>query len=148
MQLGKAHAFPDDLDQYGMYSANCSPCSPCCWRAVGLYSVVSYTVAQRTAEFGVRFALGAQAADVVRVVFASTLRSVAGGMVAGSALALALSGIVEKWAGATSRDPFTLISAIVVLSMVAVVACAIPARHAIQADPISALRSSKLVVGE
>lgn len=109
--------------------------------AVGLYSVVSYTVAQRKAEFGIRIALGAQSADVLRIVFASTLLSVASGIAAGSVLALALSGIVEKWAGATSRDPYTLFAGMILLSSVAAVAGAIPARYAIKIDPMSALRS-------
>ena len=75
--------------------------------AVGLYSVVSYTVAQRTNEFGIRMALGAQRGHVLRIVFASTLGSVGSGIVAGLALTLALNTIaraVGKRQLARSRD--------------------------------------------
>ena len=108
--------------------------------AVGLSSVVSYTVAQRTAEFGIRMALGAQRADVLRAVFASNLVSVGSGIVAGLALALALSGILEKWAGGSSRDPILLLAGTILLGAVSGVAAAIPAQHAAKIDPMSALR--------
>jgi len=69
-----------------------------CLAAVGLYSVVSYTVAQRTNEFGVRMALGAQRRDVLRMVFRSTIVSVGGGIVAGIVLSLAMKGVIAQWA--------------------------------------------------
>jgi ABC-type antimicrobial peptide transport system permease subunit len=109
--------------------------------AVGLYSVVSYAVTQRTGEFGIRMALGAQRADVLRAVFAANLASIGGGIIAGLVLALALSGIVEKWAGGNARDPMTLVAGMMLLSVVSVIACAIPARRATAIDPMSALRS-------
>jgi predicted permease len=108
--------------------------------AVGLYSVVSYGVEQRTAEFGIRMALGAQRRDVLRAVFASNLVSVGTGIVAGLLLALALGGFLEKWAGGSSREPIALSTGIILLSVVSVIACAIPARHATRIDPMSALR--------
>src|SRR5262249_18346879 len=81
--------------------------------AVGLFSVVSYTVAQRTNEFGIRMALGAQRGHVMRIVFASTLGSVGGGILAGLALNLAMKTILAKWAEVTPairsfswREPF------------------------------------------
>src|ERR1700738_1980434 len=77
--------------------------------AVGLYSVVSYTVAQRTNEFGIRMALGAGRGHVLRIVFASTLVSVGGGVVAGVALSVALSTILAKWAEGSVRDPIILL---------------------------------------
>src|SRR5256714_1688733 len=66
--------------------------------AVGLHSVVSYTVAQRTNEFGIRTALGAQRGDLLRMVFKSALESLGAGILAGVILSLALSQIVAKWA--------------------------------------------------
>jgi predicted permease len=108
--------------------------------AVGLYSVVSYTVAQRTNEFGIRMALGAQPGHVLRIVFASTLVSVGSGIVAGLALTLALNTILARWATGNSRDPLILLAGALLLSVVAAVACAIPAWHASKVDPMTALR--------
>jgi len=108
--------------------------------AVGLYSVVSYTVAQRANEFGIRMALGAQRPHVLRIVFASTLGSVGGGIVAGVALTLAMNTLLAKWAEANPRDPVILLAGAVLLSLVAATACAIPARHASRIDPMAALR--------
>ena len=103
--------------------------------AVGLYSVVSYTVAQRTNELGLRMALGAQWAHVVRIVFASTLVSVGSGLLAGLVLTLALNKIVG------ARDPLVLLAGILTLSLVSAIACFIPARRASQVDPMRALRA-------
>ncbi len=108
--------------------------------AVGLYSVVSYTVAQRTNEFGIRMAVGAQRGDVLRTVFVSNLLSVAAGIAAGLMLAFAFGGFIQKWAAGSSRNPVTLVAGIVLLSAVSALACAIPARHATRIDPASALR--------
>lgn len=108
--------------------------------AVGLYSVVSYVVAQRTNEFGIRMALGAQPAQVMRIVFASTVVSVGGGIAAGLALTLMMSRIVERWAGGNARDPMILTVGALLLSLVAMIACMAPARQASKVDPIVALR--------
>jgi predicted permease len=108
--------------------------------AVGLYSVVSYTVAQRTNEFGIRMALGAQRGNVLRIVFRSTLVSVGSGMVAGVGLALALNRILAKWAEGNARDPVILLAGTALLSVVSAMACAIPARRASESDPMTALR--------
>jgi predicted permease len=78
--------------------------------AVGLHSVVSYTVAQRTNEFGIRMALGARRADVLRMVFRSASVSLGTGILAGVALSLALNQIIGKWAQGNSRDPVILFS--------------------------------------
>ena len=66
--------------------------------AVGLYSVVSYTVAQRTNEFGIRMALGAQRGHVLRIVFSSTLVSVGSGILAGLVLIVVMNTFLAKWA--------------------------------------------------
>ena len=108
--------------------------------AVGLYSVVSYSVAQRTNEFGIRMALGAQRSHVLRIVFASTVVSVGGGMAAGLVLTLSLNRVLAHWAEGSSRDPLIVVAAALLLSLVAFVACAVPARRASRVDPALALR--------
>jgi predicted permease len=109
--------------------------------AVGLHSVVSYTVAQRTNEFGIRTALGAQRGDLLRMVFKSAFESLGVGIVAGVALSLALGQIVAKWAQGNPRDPVILVAGAILLGLVSGLACAIPARRASKVDPMIALRS-------
>ena len=109
--------------------------------AVGLHSVVSYTVAQRTNEFGIRTALGAQRGDLLRMVFRSAFESLGVGIVAGVALSLALGQIVAKWAQGNPRDPVILVAGAILLGLVSGLACAIPARRASKVDPMIALRS-------
>jgi len=108
--------------------------------AVGLYSVVSYSVAQRTNEFGIRMALGAQRTHVLRIVFASTVASVGSGILLGVVLTLALNKVLARWAEGSSRDPLLLLAVTVLLSVVAAIACAAPARRAVKVDPMTALR--------
>jgi predicted permease len=109
--------------------------------AVGLYSVVSYTVAQRTNEFGIRMALGAQPGDVLRMVFGSTVGSVGSGIAVGLALTLVLNTVLSQWVKGNSRDPLILVAGVVVLGVVAAIASAIPAWQAARVDPMTALRS-------
>ena len=108
--------------------------------AVGLYSVVSYTVAQRTNEFGIRMALGAQREHVLKIVFVSTLVSVGSGIAAGLVLIIALSRVLAHWSEQSSRDPLILIAVTLVMCVVAAIACAVPARRASRVDPAAALR--------
>ncbi len=108
--------------------------------AVGLHSVVSYTVAQRTNEFGIRSALGARRGDLLRIVFRSAMGSLAAGIIAGVALSLALSQIISKWAQGNPRDPVILVAGTILLALVSGLACAIPARRASKVDPMIALR--------
>jgi putative ABC transport system permease protein len=108
--------------------------------AVGLYSVVSYSVAQRTNEFGIRMALGAQRMHVLRIVFESTVASVGSGIIAGLVLTLALNKVLARWAEGSSRDPLVLLAVTVLLSVVAAIACSAPARRAVKVDPMTALR--------
>jgi putative ABC transport system permease protein len=108
--------------------------------AVGLYSVVSYSVVQRTNEFGIRMALGAQRGHVLRIVFASTVVSVGSGILAGVLLTLALNKVLARWAEGSSRDPLILLAVTALLSAVAAIACAMPARRASEVDPMTALR--------
>jgi predicted permease len=108
--------------------------------AVGLYSVVSYTVAQRTNEFGIRMALGAQRGHVLKIVFVSTVMSVGSGVAAGLVLTIALHRVLAHWAEGSSRDPLILLGVTLLLCVVAAIACAVPARRASQVDPATALR--------
>jgi predicted permease len=108
--------------------------------ATGLYSVVSFSVEQRTNEFGIRMALGAQRSDVLRLVLYSISGSVGGGLLIGGLLTLALSNALATWVEGSSRDVFVLLSAMAVLTIVVVLACAAPARRASGTDPMSALR--------
>lgn len=108
--------------------------------AVGLYSVVSYTVAQRTNEFGIRIALGANRGHVLRIVFNSTVLSVGAGILSGVILTLALNKVMASWAAESSRDPLLLFAATCVLSLIATLACVIPAWRASGVDPMKAIR--------
>jgi len=108
--------------------------------AVGLYSVVSYTVTQRTGEFGIRMALGAQRSHVMRIVFSSMLVTVGSGIAAGLAFTLALHRVLASTAEATANSPLILLAAAIVMVLVAAVSCAIPARRASRVEPMTALR--------
>ena len=85
-------------------------------------------------------ALGAQRGDLLRIVFGSAAVSVGSGVLAGIVLSLALSSIFAKWATGNVRDPVILLAGTLLLGLVAVAACAIPARHAAAVDPMTALR--------
>jgi putative ABC transport system permease protein len=112
--------------------------------AVGLYSVVSYTVVQRTNEFGIRMALGAQRNHVVRIVFSSILASVGTGILVGLGLSLALSQVMAHWSAdshATTRDPLLLAGSALIMILVAAIACLMPARRAAGVNPMIAIRA-------
>jgi ABC-type antimicrobial peptide transport system permease subunit len=108
--------------------------------AVGLYSVVSYGVATRTNEFGIRMALGARARDVVGMVLSGTSWNVGVGLLAGVLLCLVFDRIASQWVTESSRDPLILVGVTVLLLAVAVVACVAPARRAASIDPMDAVR--------
>lgn len=108
--------------------------------AVGLYSVVAYTVAQRTNEFGIRVALGALPANLLRLVLGSALRSVSLGIAAGIALTVALSRVLAHYANGSTHDAPLLFAAAFVMISVALGASLIPARHASRIDPTVARR--------
>jgi ABC-type antimicrobial peptide transport system permease subunit len=107
---------------------------------LGLYSVVSYIVAQRTNEFGIRMALGAGPTHVLRLVFASTAISVGGGLLAGLVLSLALKGVLSRWAQGSSMDAAVVLAVVAILMAAATVACVLPAYRASSIDPVTALR--------
>jgi predicted permease len=108
--------------------------------AVGLYSVVSYTVLQRTSELGVRVALGARRRDVLRLVAFSAGNSVGLGIVAGLALSFGLNRLIARWIESGTRDPIMVLAASGLLILVAALACMVPARRALAVDPMTALR--------
>jgi len=108
--------------------------------AVGLYSVVSYGVATRTNEFGIRMALGANTADVSRLVLSSTAVNLAGGVAAGLLLCIAFNKLATKWVTESSRDPLILGAVTLLLVATAALACFVPARRAASVDPMEALR--------
>jgi predicted permease len=108
--------------------------------AVGLYSVVSYGVATRTNEFGIRMALGAGAADVFRIVLSSTAVNVGIGLAAGLLSSIALDKLATKWVAQSSRDPLILTGVTLLLVVAATLACLLPARRAAATDPMQALR--------
>ena len=108
--------------------------------AVGLYSVSSYSVAQRTNEFGIRVALGAQRAHVFRIVMASAAVSVGIGVVAGLVLSIGLNRFISSWVGNSTDHPWIALGVSFLLLAVAAAACLIPARRALSVDPMTALR--------
>jgi putative ABC transport system permease protein len=109
--------------------------------AVGLYSVVSYSVVQRTNEFGIRMALGAQKKDVLWNVLSSAGVSVGSGLLAGLALSLGLSRLISRWVeNGGGHDPLLILGASVVLLAAAGVACLVPSWRASSVDPMTALR--------
>jgi putative ABC transport system permease protein len=109
--------------------------------AIGVYSVVSYAVARRTREFGVRMALGASPAHVFRLVIASTGRVLLAGLVLGIALSIFASrALGDRIEGMGTADPFMLAAVPLVLSAAAFLACYVPARTATRIQPMDALR--------
>jgi len=108
---------------------------------VGVYGVLSYTVAQRTQEVGIRIALGADAGRVSRMVIGDGMRLVAVAVVVGLGLSLGASRFLRNQLfGIAATDAVTLVAVTAVLGVVALVACYIPARRASRVDPLVALR--------
>jgi len=108
--------------------------------AVGLYSVVSYSVVQRTNEFGIRMALGARKKDVWWNVLASAGVSVGSGLLAGLLLSLALNRLISRWVENSVHNPWLILGVSCVLLAVAGVACLLPSWRASSVDPMTALR--------
>ena len=108
---------------------------------VGLYGVISYSVAQRNREFGIRMALGAAKNDILHLVVAEGFRLAAAGMIAGMAGALALTRILASLLfGIKLADPVLIAAVALLLVGTALLACYIPARRAAKVDPMVALR--------
>jgi putative ABC transport system permease protein len=110
--------------------------------AIGLYSVMSYAVVQRTREFGIRSALGASSPQIVRAVMRDGLGLVVIGIAGGAAVALLLGRLLEPLLYQTSpRDPLVLAGVIGTLLVASVAAVLLPARRATRVDPVVALRA-------
>jgi putative ABC transport system permease protein len=109
--------------------------------AVGIYGVMAYTVAQRQQEIGIRMALGAQTSDVLQMIMRQgmgmTLVGVALGLAGGLALTRVITGLLF---GVSATDPVTFAAVALLLTLVALVACLVPARRAMRVDPMTALR--------
>jgi predicted lysophospholipase L1 biosynthesis ABC-type transport system permease subunit len=109
--------------------------------SVGLFGLVSYHVARRTNEIGLRLAVGATRSGVPRMILADSSRLVASGLVCGLAAAVPLVRLIgSRLYGVTAADPLTLVVVTSVIALVAGGAVAVPARRAVRVDPASALR--------
>ncbi|HUK30994.1 MAG TPA: FtsX-like permease family protein, partial [Candidatus Acidoferrum sp.] len=109
--------------------------------AVGIYGVVSHSVSLRTHELGLRIALGAQRRDILSLVLARGLGVALVGMAIGTAAALWLTRLMSSLVfGVSTSDPLTFGSVAAALTLIALVACYVPARRAMGVDPMVALR--------
>jgi predicted permease len=110
--------------------------------ATGVYGIMAYAVSRRTREIGIRMALGAAPSEVARVVLTRTAKLLAAGITIGFALAFASGQFFGQILyGISAHDPLTYLYAIALMAVVAFVACWVPARRAIQVDPLTALRA-------
>ncbi|MGB6462447.1 MAG: ABC transporter permease [Candidatus Acidiferrum sp.] len=109
--------------------------------SIGIYGVISYLVGQRTREIGIRLALGAKRADVLRLILGEGMKMAAMGLIIGFVAAFALTRLMAGLLfGVSATDPLTFMSVALLLATVALAACYIPARRAMRVDPIVALR--------
>jgi predicted permease len=109
--------------------------------SVGIYGVISYLVARRTREIGIRLALGADRADVLRLVLREGMKLAVAGVGIGIVCALALTRLMAKMLyGITATDPVTFVAVATLLLLVAMLACYLPARRTMRVNPVIALR--------
>jgi putative ABC transport system permease protein len=109
--------------------------------AIGVYGVMAYTVTQRTREIGLRMALGAQTSDVLKAMMKHGIKLIVAGITLGLGASFALTRFIrELLFGVEPTDPAILVTITLILLVVALAACLIPARRATRVDPISALR--------
>ncbi len=109
--------------------------------SMGIYGVISYLVGQRTHEIGIRMALGAKQTDVLRQILGESMKMTLAGILIGLLASLGLTGLMANLLfGVGARDPLTFAGVGIILSTVALAACLVPARRAMQVDPIVSLR--------
>jgi len=109
--------------------------------ATGIYGVMSYQVAQRTGEIGIRMALGAQRSDVLRMILGGGARLTASGLFLGFSGAVSLSSLLRRQLyGIGPNDPLTFFEVLLVVALLALAACFLPTRRATRVDPLVALR--------
>lgn len=109
--------------------------------SLGIYAVLSFAVTQRTQEIGVRAALGAEPADILRMIFAQGMKLFLIGAALGLAAAFALSQTLQHFLyGVSASDPFSFLGVTLLLAVVTGLACYIPARRAMRVDPMVAVR--------
>jgi len=109
--------------------------------AIGVFSVMAYSVSLQTHEIGIRMALGAPTSNVLKMVLRKGLGLISAGIVLGAVASLALTRLVaSQFWGVSPRDPMTFIGVMLVLAAVGTTACLIPARRATRVDPLIALR--------
>jgi len=109
--------------------------------AIGLYGVIGYSVAQRTNEIGIRIALGARSIDVLRLVLGQGAKLAGIGVLVGSLASLAISPLLGSLLfGVSATEPITFLGVAILLSLIALAACYVPAHRATKVDPMVALR--------
>ncbi len=108
---------------------------------VGVYGVISYSASQRTREIGIRMALGARSRNIWKIVFGQGLGIIGAGVVIGVFAAFALARLMTSLLyGVSAHDPLTYAAVTLLIAVVALSACYIPARRAMRVDPVIALR--------